>query len=86
MGALRSGPSADRWRVGQDRRYRRMKLGIGGLVALVLGIGALVDWWWFVVEVLQGLVAIGLVLGGALAVAIAARKMYRARVSAEQQE
>jgi len=63
-----------------------MKLGIGGLVALVLGIGALVDWWWFVADLLKALVAVGLVLGGALAVAIAARRMYRARVSAEQQE
>ncbi|MHC4546027.1 MAG: hypothetical protein ACYSYL_16160 [Planctomycetota bacterium] len=56
-----------------------MKLGIGGAVALGLGVWALMSWWWFVVEIIQSLVALGLVIGGALAVAIAARRIYRAK-------
>ncbi|MHC4172285.1 MAG: hypothetical protein ACYTBX_01195 [Planctomycetota bacterium] len=60
-----------------------MKLGIGGAVALALGVWALVYWWWFVVEIVQGLVALGLVIGGVLAIAIAIRRMYRAKTPAE---
>ncbi|MHC4088423.1 MAG: hypothetical protein ACYSWZ_17660 [Planctomycetota bacterium] len=56
-----------------------MKLGIGGAIALGLGVWALASWWWFVVEIIQSLVALGLVIGGALAIAIAARRMYRAK-------
>jgi len=60
-----------------------MRLGIGGAVALALGIWALVYWWWFVVEIIEGLIALGLVVGGALAIAIAIRRMYRAKTPAE---
>lgn len=56
-----------------------MRLGIVGAVALGLGVWALVSWWWFVVEIIQSLVALGLVIGGALALAVAARRMYRAK-------
>ncbi len=54
-----------------------MKLGIIGAVVLGLGIWALRYSWWFVVEIVQGLIALGLVVGGALAIAIAMRRMYR---------
>ncbi len=60
-----------------------MRLGIIGAVALGLGVWALVSWWWFVVEIIQGLIALGLVIGGALAIAIAARRMYRAKHTGE---
>ena len=56
-----------------------MKLGIGGAIALALGFWALTSWWWFVVEIIQGLIALMLVIGGALAIAIALRKMYRTK-------
>jgi hypothetical protein len=56
-----------------------MRLGIIGAVALGFGVWALVSWWWFVVEIVQSLVALGLVIGGALALAVAARRMYRAK-------
>ncbi len=56
-----------------------MRLGIFGAIALGLGIWALVYWRWIVVEVIQGLVALGLVIGGVLVIAIAIRKMYRAK-------
>jgi hypothetical protein len=54
-----------------------MKLGIIGAVALVLGVWALTYCWWFVVEIIEGLIAFGLVIGGGLAIAIAIRRMYR---------
>ena len=60
-----------------------MRLGIIGAVALVLGIWALVYCWWFVVEIIEGLVAIGLIVGGVLAIAIAIRRECRAKTSAE---
>jgi hypothetical protein len=60
-----------------------MRLGIIGAVALALGVWALASWWWFVVEILQGLISLALVIGGALAIAIAARKMYRAKQTGE---
>jgi len=56
-----------------------MKLGIFGAIALGLGVWALVYWRWIVVEVIQGIVALGLVIGGVLVIAIAIRKMYRAK-------
>ncbi len=56
-----------------------MRLGIIGAVALVLGIWAMASWWWFVAEIIQGLVALALVIGGALAIAVALRKMYRVK-------
>ncbi len=63
-----------------------MKLGIIGVVVLGLGIWALKYSWWFVVEIIQGLIALGLVVGGALAIAIAMRRMYRAKQTAKQEE
>ena len=63
-----------------------MKLGIIGAVVLGLGIWALKYSWWFVVEIIQGLIALGLVVGGALAIAIATRRMYRAKQTAKREE
>ncbi len=64
-------------------RLLRMKTGIFGAVALALGIWALVEWWWFAVEVIQGLLAIALVIGGALVVTSAIRKMLKEKAAAE---
>ena len=63
-----------------------MKLGIIGAVALALGVWALVYCWWFVVEIIEGLVALGLVVGGALAMAVAIRRMYREKQTAKPEE
>ena len=60
-----------------------MRLGIIGAVALVLGVWVLSYSWWFVVEIIQGLVALGLVAGGALAMAVAIRRTRRAKTPAE---
>ena len=58
-----------------------MKLEIAGVLALALGIWALTYCWWFVAEIIEGLVALGLVVGGVLAIAVALRRRYRARRS-----
>ncbi len=62
-----------------------MKLGIFGAVALGLGVWALVYWRWIVVEIIQGLVALGLVVAGVLVIAIAIRRSYRTK-QADRQE
>ncbi len=59
-------------------------LGIIGAVALMLGIWALVSWWWFVVEVIQALIALILVIGGITAIAISIRQRCRPKASAEK--
>ena len=64
-------------------RLQEMKLGIFGAVALILGLWAMAEWWWFVVEVFQGLLAFTLVVCGVLTLAIAARRMLREKASAE---
>ena len=56
-----------------------MKTGIIGVVALALGVWALTYWWWFVIEIIEGLIALGLIAGGGLAIAIAARRLYRTK-------
>lgn len=53
-----------------------MKLGIVGAVSLALGIWALKSWWWFVADFIQAAVAVALVVGGALALAVAIRRAY----------
>ena len=60
-----------------------MKLGIIGAIALVLGIWALTYCWWFVAEIIEGLVALGLIVGGALTMAVAMRRMYRTKQTGE---
>lgn len=60
-----------------------MKLGIIGAVALALGVWALTSWWWFLVEIIEAVIALGLIIGGGLAITIAARKMYRTKQTGE---
>ena len=45
-----------------------MKILLGGIVALVIGVIGLVVWWFEFLRVLKGVVPIILVLGGALAI------------------
>ncbi len=42
----------------------KMDRVIAGLIALAIGVWAVVSWWWFVTDVLKGLAAICLVLAG----------------------
>jgi len=45
-----------------------MKILLGGIVALIIGIVGLIGWWADFMLVLKGVIPILLVLGGALAV------------------
>jgi len=45
-----------------------MKILLGGIVAVIIGVVGLVAWWWDFLEVLKGIIPIILVLGGALAI------------------
>ena len=63
-----------------------MRLGIFGAIAFVLGIWALVYCRWFVVEVIQGLLTLGLLLSGFLLIAIAIRRMHREGPGSESEE
>lgn len=42
---------------------------VGGLIAIALGILALINWSWRVVELVQGLIPVVLILGGIVALA-----------------
>ncbi len=66
-----------------ETEREKMRLGIFGVIALALGVWALIYCWWFVVEIIQGLVALGLVIGGALAIAIAVRRTYRVKQNSD---
>ncbi|MFC1675471.1 hypothetical protein ACFL3G_00235 [Planctomycetota bacterium] len=61
-----------------------MKLLIGGVIALALGLWASVCWWWVIEEIMEGLVALGLVITGALTIAVAIRRNFRAKQANEQ--
>ncbi len=63
-----------------------MRLGIFGAIALVLGIWALVYCHWFAVEVIKGLLTLGLLVGGLLIIAVAIKRMCRERPSSEKEE
>lgn len=58
---------------------KSMKLEICGVIALALGIWAVSYCWWFVVEIIEGLGALALVVGGVLAIAVALRRRCRAK-------
>jgi hypothetical protein len=45
-----------------------MKILLGGIVAVIIGIIGLIAWWADFLEVLKGIIPIILVLGGALAI------------------
>lgn len=42
---------------------------VGGLIAIALGILALINWSWRVIELIQGLIPVVLILGGIVALA-----------------
>ncbi|HUV40682.1 MAG TPA: hypothetical protein VMW23_02695 [Sedimentisphaerales bacterium] len=61
-----------------------MRLGIIGAIAMGLGILAMVYCRWFIIEIIEGLIALILVLGGALAIAVALRRMGKEKASAKE--
>jgi uncharacterized membrane protein len=47
---------------------KKMKILLGGIVALILGVVGLIAWWADFLEVLKGVIPVLLILGGALAI------------------
>ena len=45
-----------------------MKILLGGIVAVIIGVVGLIGWWVHFLAVLQGMIPIILVFGGALAI------------------
>ena len=45
-----------------------MKILLGGIVALIIGVIGLIVWWCDLLQILKGTIPIILVLGGALAI------------------
>lgn len=80
MEAIGGGPKPQH----EKGKVLNMKLGIIGAIALTLGVWAMVYCWWFVVEIIQGLVALGLVVGGTLTIAIAIRRICREKATVKQ--
>ncbi len=62
-----------------------MKLLIGGVIVLALGVWVSVCWWWIIEEIIEGLVALGLVVTGILTIAIAIRRSYKTKQAGQQE-
>ena len=63
-----------------------MKILVGGIIALVIGVIGLVFWWDAFLRVLTGIVPIILVLGGALAVYLGIEDIKTTSVSPPLEE
>ena len=63
-----------------------MKILLGGIVALVIGVIGLVVWWFEFLRVLKGVVPIILVLGGALAIYLGIEDVKTTSASPTQEE
>jgi len=57
-----------------------------GLVFLVLGIMGMYAWWWFLVEIIKGLVALSLTVLGTLFIITGTRILVRGSREEEEAE
>lgn len=53
---------------------------ITGLIMLAIGLWAVVSWWWFLWDIIRGLIAILLVFGGLILIGLGVRNFTSARV------
>jgi hypothetical protein len=61
-----------------------MKILLGGIVALIIGIVGLIGWWADFLLVLKGVIPILLVLGGALAIYLGIEEVKTAAPAKEE--
>lgn len=59
---------------------------IAGLVALAIGLWALVSWWWFVVDILKGLVVLCLLFLGIILIGLGVKSNLDKYMGTEAQE
>jgi threonine/homoserine/homoserine lactone efflux protein len=62
-----------------------MKILIGGIVAVIVGVVGLIAWWVDFLEVLKGIIPIILVLGGALAIYLGIEDVKTSASSKEEE-
>lgn len=63
-----------------------MKILLGGIVAVILGVVGLIAWWADFLEVLKGFIPIVLVLGGVLAIYLGIEEIKTAPASPPKEE
>jgi len=57
---------------------------IAGLVLLAIGLWAIVSWWWFIWDIIRGLIAILFVLSGLTLLGLGAKNSSRKPVGTEE--
>jgi len=57
---------------------------IAGLIVLAVGLWAVVSWWWFVWDIIKGLIAILFVLGGLTLLGLGAKNSSRKPVGTKE--
>ena len=57
---------------------------IAGLVLLAIGLWAIVSWWWFIWDIIKGLIAILFVLGGLTLLGLGAKNSSRKPVGTKE--
>jgi threonine/homoserine/homoserine lactone efflux protein len=64
---------------------KEMKILLGGIVAMIIGVVGLIVWWVDFLEVLKGVIPIILVLGGALAIYLGIEDVKTSASSKEEE-
>jgi hypothetical protein len=54
---------------------KKMNKIIAGLVILAIGIWATASWWWFIIDIIKGVIAIFFVLGGLTLVSLGVKNV-----------
>jgi hypothetical protein len=62
-----------------------MKILLGGIVAVIIGVVGLIGWWVHFLAVLKGMIPIILVLGGALAIYLGIEDVKTSAPSKEEE-
>jgi len=57
---------------------------IAGLVLLAIGLWAIVSWWWFIWDIIRGLIAILFVLAGLTLLGLGAKNSSRKPAETEE--
>jgi len=57
---------------------------IAGLIILAVGLWAVVSWWWFIWDIIRGLIAILFVLGGLTLLGLGAKNSSRKPVGTKE--
>ncbi|MBF0544507.1 MAG: hypothetical protein HQM08_08745 [Candidatus Riflebacteria bacterium] len=56
-----------------------------GLIFFALGILGMITWWWFLAEIIKGLITLSLVFFGLLFVVVGSRKLLRGSKASDEE-